>query len=172
MHRAHLQLQRGKCVLKRKELQSNFIVNDYAFFSNTNHHMKLLNTGTHTIILDPEGSSTGTSTLLLSTEVNGGSININGDPAVVATTRIGQRAKVTFNGTQGQLVTVHFNNNAAGWFYPSLVKPDGNPLVSDFTLATDYSLPQQTLPQDGIYTVYFDPTYNTIGSVSISVTNP
>jgi len=148
---------------------NNVLADGSQFGTNTNHHMLLQNTGIHTILLYP---GIGTFTLLLSTEVDAGPITINGAPALVTTSRVGQRAKVTFNGTQGQLVTVRFNNNTAGWFYPSLVKPDGTTLVSDFTQATNFNLPQQTLPVDGTYTIYFDPTYNTTGSVSISVTNP
>jgi YD repeat-containing protein len=148
----------------------NFIVNEYFLTNNTNHHMYLQNTGIHTILLDPGG--TGNFTVILSTEVNGGAIAINGAAVPLSTTRIGQRAKLTFSGVTGQLVTVHFTNNTAGWFYPALVKPDGTTLVSDFTQAINYNLPQQTLPQDGIYTIYFDPTYDTTGGVTINVTSP
>jgi len=88
-------------------------------------------TGTYTIVLDPAAASTGSLTLTLSAEI-AGSIAMDGLPVSVSTTRPGQKARLTFNGTANQRVSlkitgVTFGGSSA---YVGLLKPNGTPISS------------------------------------------
>jgi hypothetical protein len=72
----------------------------------TNFHMTLPATGTYAIMVDPDGSNTGSVTLWLSSEVNAGAIVVDGASVPLTMSRVGQRGWVTFSGTAGQKVSL------------------------------------------------------------------
>jgi hypothetical protein len=127
--------------------------------------------GTYTIIVDSQGTSTGSLTLNLyeaaditgTMTINGSTLNISNNP--------GQNALLSFEGTAGQQVTVRFTNNAIGNIYARLRKPDGTLLNDVFSGNSTFNIPG-TLPTTGTYTVHIDPQFINAGSISVSVTNP
>lgn len=148
-------------------LASSFILN-----TSTNFHMTLPATGTYTIIVDPDATSTGSVTLTLSSEVNAGAIVINGGAAPLTISRVGQRGYVTFSGNQSQQATVRITGNTMGQVTVRLLKPDGTQLTSTVSSLSSFNLATQTLPTTGTYTIQADPSGVNTGSMNISVTSP
>ncbi len=129
--------------------------------------------GTHTIMVDPDTTSTGTVRLTLNevdTDVTG-TLVIN-DPATPMSLTISQVAQFTFAGTQGQQVTVRLTGNTMGYTSVVLKKPDLTTLTSTATSGTNFNLTTQTLPTTGTYTVVIDPSGTATGSINVRVTNP
>jgi hypothetical protein len=137
----------------------------------TNFHMNLPSTGTYTIYVDPDGTATGSMTLLLSSEITG-TLTVNGASVPVTISRVGQRARLTFSGTATQQVTVRLTSNSMGSVTVSLLKPDGSQLTSATSSAASFNLATQTLPTTGTYTVLVDPAATNTGSINVAVTNP
>ena len=129
--------------------------------------------GTHTIVVDPDTTSTGTVRLTLY-EVDSdvtGTLVIN-DPATPVALTISQVANLTFAGTQGQQVTVRLTGNNMGYTTVVLKKPDGSTLTWNATSGTNFNLSTQTLPTTGTYTVFINPDGAATGSINVRVTNP
>jgi uncharacterized protein YfaP (DUF2135 family) len=127
-------------------------------------------TGTYAVFIN-SSLNTGNVTVTLSQEVNGGSITING-PGATVTTRVGQKARVTFDGTAGQQVTVHVTGNSESWSWVSLLKPDGSQMTYTYWYSAAFNLNAQTLPTSGTYTIYVNPKDFNAGSMTLSVTSP
>ncbi len=127
--------------------------------------------GTYTVLLDPQGTLTGSATLLLSAFLDvTGTITL-GTPVTATTTAPGQNARYTFSGTAGQQVSV----KVTGSTYPgcfgvtaNLLKPDGTSLGSNSTCngATAF-VDSLTLPSTGTYTVLMDPSGTNTGSATV-----
>jgi YD repeat-containing protein len=130
--------------------------------------------GTYTILVDPEGANTGSMTLTLYDVPDDivGTATVGGSPANIATTVAGQNAKVTFEGTSGQQITVHITGNTMSWVRVTLLKPDGTSLTSSYSPAGSFDLTTQILPVTGTYTISVNPDGLNTGSISVSVTNP
>jgi YD repeat-containing protein len=129
--------------------------------------------GTHTILVDPNDSATGSVTLTLYDVVDvTGTITIGGPPVTVTTTAPGQNARVTFEGTAGQQITVRVTNNTMGTVTVTLLQPDGTSLTSSTSSSSSFNLATQTLPVTGTYTISIDPSGTNTGSMDVSVTSP
>ena len=140
--------------------------------------LTLPTTGLYTLVLNPDTSLTGNATLTLYTIADvTTSIEAGGAAVPVSITTPGQNARLTFNGTAGQVVSARVANGTFSsycWdFSLSIVKPD------DTTLATSNScsgsgatLSQKTLPTTGIYTLLFNPDAALIGAVTLTLTSP
>ena len=133
----------------------------------------LTTTGMHSIVVDPGGAGTGTVTLELH----------DVPPDVVDTVTVGgagraltlepgQRAFITFNGTQGQQATVRVTGNTTGFTTVRLLKPDGTQLTSALAGGATFNLPTQTLAVTGSYTIVVDAQGANAGSIIIAVTSP
>jgi hypothetical protein len=130
-------------------------------------------TGTYTLVVDPGGTSTGSTTLTLYDVVDAtGSLSINGSAIAVTITTPGQRAFLTFDGTGNQQVTVRITGNTMGSTTIKLNKPDGTQLTSSTSGASNFNLTTQTLPSSGTYTIVVDPSSTNTGSANVSVTSP
>jgi YD repeat-containing protein len=136
--------------------------------------------GTHTILIDPGGSSTGNATVnLYDVPADGtGTLTINGGGAGV-TLAVGQNASYTFSGTASQQVTVRVSNsnirtptNTAGTVTVKLVRANGTVLTSTTSMGSTFNLATQTLPATETYTVLIDPTSANSGTLTVAVTNP
>lgn len=134
----------------------------------------LATTGTYSILVDPLGTSTGGISLnLYDVPADpSASVTIGGSAATLTTTTPGQNAQVTFAGTTGQGATVHVTGNTMSRIVVKLLKPDGTQLTSSDSSNSSFNLASQTLPVDGTYTIVIDPYGTSIGSITISVTNP
>src|SRR6266542_2416735 len=124
--------------------------------------------GTYTIYFNPSGSPVGSvTTQLFDVPADATATATIGGPAVtVSTTVPGQNLAVTFTGTAGQRVFFKFTNNTFGCCLSTVVrKPDGSTLVSTSISSAD-SIDTTTVPVDGTYTVYFNPSGSPVGSVT------
>ena len=139
--------------------------------TDTNLHLLLWEAGTYEVLIDPDSTSTGSVTLTLSEEINAG-VTINGPSVNISIARVGQRARITFDGTAGQQATVQIAGNTMGMVNVQLLKPDGLHLTAANSSAGSFNLPTQTLPLTGTYTIFVDPPATNTGSMNLSVTNP
>jgi RHS repeat-associated protein len=133
--------------------------------------------GTYTIVLDPEGTSTGNATFTL---VNvpadaSAAITPGGAPITVTTTVPGQNASLTFSGTQNQRVSLNLDqvtigSSACCSAKVSIVNPDGTPLLLPAFVGTAGSFVDTlTLPQIGTYSILLDPQSNATGSARLTL---
>jgi uncharacterized protein YhfF len=148
------------------------LVSNGSFGTGTNLDTTLPVTGTYTILIDPAGTATGSTTLTLSEEINAGTIAINGASVPVSISRVGQRARLSFDGTASQQITVRLTSNSMGSVTVSLLKPDGTQLTSSTSSASSFNLTTQTLPTTGTYTILVDPAGTNTGSMNVAVTSP
>jgi uncharacterized protein YhfF len=126
--------------------------------------------GTYTVLVNPQGTATGSVTVLLNIFADVTGAITAGTPVTATTTTAGQNASYTFSGTTGQQVSVTFSNSTyTGCFgvVISIVKPDGSTLGSSGTCSTTGFLDSLTLPVAGTYTVLVNPQGTTTGSVTV-----
>jgi YD repeat-containing protein len=130
-------------------------------------------TGTYTIVVDPQTTSTGNMTLTLYDVVDAsGTLTIGDPPVTVTITTPGQTGNYTFSGTSGQQVTVRITSNTMSQLTVRLLKPDSTQLTSSFSSSSSFNLSTQTLPTTGTYTVVVDPAATNTGSCAVQVTSP
>ncbi len=130
--------------------------------------------GTYTILINPQGTATGSATVRLfnvPADVTG-TLTVNGAALTVQITTPGQNGAVTFAGTAGQLVTVRVGSNTMTSLIVSLLNPAGATLASNGSGAASFTLPQQTLATTGTYTIRIDPLSFTTGSLNVRLTSP
>jgi hypothetical protein len=133
----------------------------------------LTQTGTHSIVINPDLQYTGGMTLTLYDVVDTtGTLTIN-DPAIVVTiTTPGQNGSFTFSGTNGQQVTVRVTANVLGVVTVALKRQSGTQLTATTSIAGAFNLATQTLPATETYTVTVNPDGSNTGSLNLSVTSP
>jgi hypothetical protein len=126
--------------------------------------------GTYTIMVDPQGANTGSMTVQLNdvSDVSA-SISANGSPVTVTTTIAGQNAQLSFNGTQGQRVSLDISNVTIPGTYVYLRNPDGAQLAYVYTGTGGAFLDTQTLPVTGVYTIFVDPSNTSTGSATLKL---
>jgi hypothetical protein len=131
-------------------------------------------TGTYTILVDPQGTNTGSITLTLSQDVTG-TMTINGPAVTVNLTRPGQNARLTFGGTVGQRVSLGMTDVTIGTStccgsQVSISTPDGTVLVSPTFIGTNGgTLDTPPLPATGTYTILVDPGGTSTGSITLTL---
>jgi YD repeat-containing protein len=133
--------------------------------------LTLGSTGTYTVVIDPQGTATGSATVLLSSFSDITGTITPGTPVSVTTTAIGQNARYTFTGAAGQQVSINMSGSTyvgCNAVVVSIVKPDGSTLGSaGICNSSTGFLDSQTLPTAGTYTVRVDPQGTTTGSVTV-----
>jgi RHS repeat-associated protein len=133
-------------------------------------------TGTYTLLWDPQGNSVGSASLTFYQVPAAASYAVTptqaGAAVKIATGTPGQDAAVTFSGTAGQRIFVQASNwsyaaAASSWLY--LDSPAGGQVTSaDFTGNGYLDMGQTTLPQTGTYTAAWNPAYGAIGSATLT----
>jgi hypothetical protein len=132
-------------------------------------------TGTYTILIDPLGSNTGSInfTLYDATDVTG-TITPGGPAVTVTTTTPGQNARLSFQATAGQRVSLQFSNSTFSGclaVYDVIKAADGTTLASSgFCTATGF-VDTVVLPVAGYYTLLVDPQVATTGSQTLLLNN-
>jgi len=128
----------------------------------------LPSTGTYTVLLVPSGSSTGSITVNLynTTDITG-TITSSGAPVTVTTTVPGQKVRLTFTGTIGQVVSAEAAGFGGGSFTLSILN-SGSTLAS-VSGTNMLSLTGKTLASAGTYTLLIAPNSNVSGSVTTSL---
>ena len=133
-------------------------------------------TGTYTILIDPQGTNTGSETLTLydvPADVTS-SITPGGSSVTLTTTTIGQNGTATFSGTANQRVSlkvtsVSLTGGSFNWATVAIKKPDGTVLTSDTFASSGGFIDVQTLPTTGTYTIFVDPWDTSTGSVTLTL---
>ncbi|MGH3033191.1 MAG: Ig-like domain-containing protein [Gaiellaceae bacterium] len=126
--------------------------------------------GTYAVVVDPQGSATGSVTLTLydvpadvahAIVPGGGTVTVSlGVP--------GQNARLAFDGAAGQRVSLEVTGSCCTAAV-SLLKPDGTTLVSMSIFGANAFLDTQTLPSTGTYTIVFDPQGSATGSATFEL---
>jgi YD repeat-containing protein len=131
----------------------------------------LPSTGTYTVKVDPQGTTTGGVTLLLNTFADVTGTITAGTPLSVNTTTAGQNARYTFSGTTGQQVSITMSGSTytgCNAVVVSILKPDGTQLsAAGICNGTSGFLDSQTLPSTGTYTVLVNPQGTTTGGITV-----
>jgi YD repeat-containing protein len=130
--------------------------------------------GTYAVFVDPYNLNTGNMTLLLSAEVTE-SVAIDGAATTVSIPRQGQRARLTFDGTAGQRVSLGMSGVTIGSgccsFYVYIYKPDGTTLTSLLLGTSGGVLDFPVLPTTGTYTLLVDPQAVATGNVTVTLSS-
>src|SRR5262245_11924476 len=127
--------------------------------------------GTYTVLLNPTGAYIGGTSLTLydvPADVTG-PIVPGGPSVVVSLAAPGQNARLTFNGTTGQRISLKAANSTISGASLAIVKPDGTTLTSVGLSTAGAFIDVQTLTATGTYTVVVDPNTTTIGTVTLSL---
>ena len=132
--------------------------------------------GTYSIVVDPQTTNIGNATVTLhDVPPDVTDSMIPGGPAVTVSTAVaGQNARVTFDGTSGQRVSLDVSGVTAGTSVCcstriSLVKPDGKTLTTTTVGTNGGFLDAQTLPTTGTYTVLVDPQGPAFGDATLTL---
>jgi hypothetical protein len=124
--------------------------------------------GTYTILVDPQGTGTGNVTVQLNDLSDvAATVAADGSPVTVTTTLAGQNAKVTFSGTEGQRVSLDISGVTIPGTYVYLLNPDGAQQAYVYSGTGGAFLDTQTLPANGTYTVFVDPSNTYTGSATL-----
>jgi hypothetical protein len=133
-------------------------------------------TGTHTIVVDPQGAARGSVTLTLHDVPPdvGGTLSIGGAPVAFTIGTPGQNAKLTFSGTVGRTVTltasaVTIGTSGCCSTMVSILRPDGTKLVSPTYVGTNGRSITTTLSVAGTYSVFVDPQKADTGSMTLAL---
>ena len=126
-------------------------------------------TGTYTLVADPSGAGTGAVTLNLYevTDVTG-TITPGGASVPVSLPTPGQVARLTFDGTVGQRISLNGSSTLTTCWTLAILKPDATQLASVFSCGSNIFIEPQTLPAAGTYTVLVDPSGNGTGTVTVT----
>ena len=130
--------------------------------------MTLTETGTYTVLLDPDGSNVGTMTVKLydvPPDITG-TITPSGDPVTATTTGVGQNARLTFSGTAGQRVALKPSSTMPSYNYTRLLRPDGSQMSSSYN---SNFIDTVTLAVAGTYTIVLDPDGMNVGAMPVKL---
>jgi len=155
---------------------------DFGYFNSFVEPIRIPETGTYTVIIDPYASNSGNVTITLyNVPADATGTLTAGTPSTVSIGTPGQNARYTFNGTTGDRVSLNVDSvSMSGFFFGanvgvklSLVNPDGSYLVyaKDFGYLGTF-VDTTTLTQTGTYTVVVDPLDETTGSLRLAFYNP
>ena len=119
----------------------------------------LPSTGTYTLSMQPQQGYTGGVTLTLYDATPVTSTITPGGTAVTLSTSIpGQNGKLTFSGTAGQLISLGLYPTTVSNSNVIIYKPDGSTLASSYYIGSGGSyIDRVSLPNTGIYTIFWDP---------------
>jgi large repetitive protein len=129
-------------------------------------------TGAYTINVAPFASSTGSMTVQLYDVPPDATANATpgGAPVSVSTTTPGQNARIAFNGSANERVSINITNATFSFAFLSILKPDGSALGSSKIIGPgDTFIDTMTLPSAGGYTITIDPNGASTGSATVQI---
>jgi hypothetical protein len=131
----------------------------------------LSQSGTYTAVIDPGGTSTGATTVTLSTEIAGGVLDPTGLAVPTTIERPGQNVGFQFTGATGQRFSLGFTQTTLdGIYYVTVIRPDGTTHVSAAPLiGQNAELDLPVLTQNGSYRVVIDPTAPGTGGITTTL---
>lgn len=127
--------------------------------------------GTYTILVDPDSPYTGSATVTLSEDIVE-MITTGAGSVSVTMGRMGQNARVSFAGAAGQtlrlgLSAVTIGSSTCCSASAKVLKPDGGSLTSILFGTDGKEADVATLPLEGTYTVFLDPDKLSTGSITM-----
>jgi hypothetical protein len=127
--------------------------------------------GTFKIVLDPQGAATGSMTVTLWTVPADltGTLSLGSNTKTLS---LGQNARLTFNATAGQTVTISFTSGTVAQAWAKLYAVNGTTqLESAFWDSSLSSNPQvvETVTATGTYTFLLDPVGDKSGSTTFTL---
>ena len=126
-------------------------------------------TGTYTIAVEPVSNYTGSMTIDLSSPLTG-TIAIDGASVPVNVNKVGQTARYTFNGKEGQWVNLGLTSVSITSSAVTLLTSDGTILASTAVGTAGGALEDQhPLPTTGTYTVLIDPVGSYTGKMTLTL---
>jgi hypothetical protein len=126
-------------------------------------------TGTYTIAVEPVSNYTGIMTIALSSPLTG-TIAIDGASVPVNLTRVGQTARYTFNGKEGQWVNLGLTGVSITSSAVTLLTSDGTILASTAVGTAGGGLEDRNpLPTTGTYTILVDPVGSYTGKMTLTL---
>lgn len=131
-------------------------------------------TGTYTIVVDPNSTFTGVTSLTLHNVPAdaAATITADGPPVTVTTTIPGQNANVTFEGTTGQRISLFLGDITISSSAVTVRKPDGTTLMTAANVSTSgHFFDVTTLPATGAYSIFIDPKIAATGSMMLMLFN-
>jgi RHS repeat-associated protein len=127
-------------------------------------------TGTFTVQVDPQGDTTGTTTITLYSVAadNTSTTAIDAVP-VTLSLAVGQNALLPFRGASGQVV--RFDRSAISIAAASyaILNPDGSTLTSSGVQGTSDNTMTATLGSTGVFTLKVDPFQDSSGSATVTL---
>jgi hypothetical protein len=140
----------------------------------------LATAGTYTLWMQHQGGGWGSATLQLNSvpaDVTA-SITINGAAVRIPVTgnnALGQNANLTFSATAGQQMTLHISNDT---YTPNtgclltVKDPSGNAITSNYCgIGMPTTIGPFTTSTTGTYSIYVDPQYAAVGTITIGLTS-
>jgi RHS repeat-associated protein len=154
---------------------------DFGYFGAFVEPIRVPQTGTYSLVLDPYSSNSGNVTVsLYNVPADASGTLTAGTPTTVTIGTPGQNARYTFDANQNDRVSLNIDNVSMNGFNfgasigvkVSLMNPDGSYLVKnrDFGYLGAF-IDTTTLSQTGTYTVIVDPYTETSGSLHLSFYN-
>jgi large repetitive protein len=128
-------------------------------------------TGTYTILVDPQGTATGSMTLALhDVPPDATATATPGGPEFTLTTTVpGQNARATFAGAAGDRVSLEIGPACCST-KASVLRPNGTALIGVRTFGTAGGfIDTFTLPVTGTFTIVVDPQGAATGSVALTL---
>jgi hypothetical protein len=130
--------------------------------------------GTYRIVLDPQGTVTGSATLKLYTVPADLNIPaaVDGSPNSASIATPGQNAYFPFSGTAGQRVSLEVSDVTMASAKVSILKPDGSNLLSPASVnSAGAFFDPRTLPVNGTYKVFLNPSSRATGDAVVRLHN-
>jgi hypothetical protein len=130
--------------------------------------------GTYTVLIDPNGSSTGSATVQVYDVPPdaGGPITPGGAPVTVTTTVPGQNGRLSFAGNAGQRISLKISNVTYSSATAQLLDPNGNAVGGSVLFGTGGGfVDTRTLPSTGTYSITIDPPNTTTGTATFTLYN-
>jgi hypothetical protein len=144
------------------------LFNDNWTTNNSNDLPALPVNGTYTVVVKGYNFATAVATVWLSADVAGTLVQ-NDAAMLVPLARVGQNARLTFNGVAGQAYTLRFT----GGTFPSSVNvmvlnPSGSSMSST-SVSSSGTLSLSALAITGTYTVFIGPSGTVTGQVNVQL---
>ena len=150
-------------------LAANVFVSSFGGFVDT---QTLPVTGSYRIVVDPQGTATGSMTLALYDVPPDATGAITpGGPAITTTAGTpGQNARLTFDAQAGQRLSLNLSGVTISNSYVSLLKPDGT-MLGGSTYASIFGgfVDTRAIPSTGRYTILVDPQAAATGSMTLTL---
>ncbi len=130
--------------------------------------------GTYAVLIESDLSYTGKLKLALynAPELTG-TLTVDQGTVTPNLTVPGQRARYTFNGTEGQWVNLGLTGVSIPMTAVSILRPDGSKWESTTIGPSGGSLdPLTALPATGTYTIAVEPVSNYTGSMTLALSSP